>query len=218
MIILDKVTKGSGTAKGSWGPLSLAIPTNRSIALLGPSEMQKQYLIDVIGGSRLPDQGAVIRKVRVSFPVGRLPGFDRTITIRRNVEHIARLYGANIEDTVAVVRHVVAMGDRFDALPGRSEKLDTRVLGEAVAFAIPFDFYVLVSDRIQPGALTWELFQARQRTSGMLIPTADPEFAIENCDMAIVLYQSDLALFEHVSQALEFLVELERKVGPQEQA
>jgi capsular polysaccharide transport system ATP-binding protein len=74
MIILDDVTIGGGLYEDSPQILarsSIILPSDRRIALLGPSEAAKQTLIKVLAGAAMPTGGHIIRRAEVSFPVGQ---------------------------------------------------------------------------------------------------------------------------------------------------
>src|SRR4051794_21255813 len=100
MIILDGVTKTAGDGRDKRTILKTtqaSLPSNRRIALLGPRPEDKRIFINVLAGIALPDTGRVIRNARVSFPVGHAGGFTPQFSVRLNVAHVARLYGAEVE-------------------------------------------------------------------------------------------------------------------------
>jgi capsular polysaccharide transport system ATP-binding protein len=190
----------------------MAIPTHRRIGLLGPSKEDKRQFIDILAGVRMADAGAVIRQARVSFPVGTLPGFERTLSIRQNVEHFASLYGADVRETVELVRHLLNIGPRFETR-GAATKLskeETARLWALLPLSLPFDAYLFTADNIQPGHECWELFDARKRTAGMIIPVQNEAFAKDHCDASLVLYRGKLTFFANVEDGLAFTAELQK--------
>ncbi len=214
MIILDNVTMtvprlvGSSkmTTQTVLSEASVVIPTDRRIALLGPSNENKKNFINLLGGLGLPRSGHIFRKANVSFPVGHLGGFVSELPVRINIEHIARLYNLDVHTIVEFVRNTAQIGRAFDepfaALPAASRKQ----IGYIIAFAIPFDTYVLIN-QIPPGrkardSVPFQLFEERAKTAGMIIPTQSPNFALRNCEMALVLRFGKLRLFDDVKQAL----------------
>jgi len=217
MIILDQLTKVIGS-KNVLSSVSLQIPTNRRIALLGGVDRDKQIIIELFAGAAMPTEGRVIRRAEVSFPVGHLPGFSRDLSVRLNVAHVARLYGANVRQTVEIVERALDIGADFDKPYENMGKNLRKPLAQIVAFALPFDVYMLTDDKFRAtetrsgrnqredrSAACFALFQGRLQTSGMIIPTDDPKFAQEFCDLAMVLQNGVLNLAGNVSAGFELL-------------
>jgi capsular polysaccharide transport system ATP-binding protein len=217
MIVLEHLTKVSGSVFNSRKVLSsvnLEIPSDQRIALVGSSAEDRRILVDLLGGVALPTAGRVIRKAEVSFPVGQLPGFSKDLTVRVNVAHVARLYGANVKTTVEIVEKLIDLGNVFDKPYDDMPRQLRKPLAQIVAFAIPFDAYILTDDSLRPvqesrhrrdrddhSAACYALFQARLKTSGMIIPTDDLDFAREHCEMGMVLYQGRLELLDDVDDS-----------------
>jgi len=215
MIILDQLTKTAGPffkRRHVLSSVTLQIPTNRRIALISQAEGDKKTFVDLLAGLAKPTSGTITRLAEVSFPVGQLPGFAREHSVRLNVAHAARLYGAEVAPTVAIVEQVMNMGKSFDRPYGTMPVKLRRGLAQAVAFALPFDLYLLTDDvlggsgekaqrRRRRAVFAQPLFEARAKTSGMIIPTRDVEYAREICDMALVLQDGTLELFKDVDEA-----------------
>lgn len=215
MIVLDSVVKTSTKGKKKSDVLSLVnlmIPTNRAIALLGPSDEDKRKLIEVLAGVALVNSGRVIRNAKVSFPVGAIPAFDKKLTIRANVGHVAQLYGLDAGLIIEFVRRVIDIGPRFEGRVEMLSPIEQKALMQIISLSIPFDTYLLLGHKIEPLKGCRELFEARQRTAGMIIPIKDSNFAIENCDMALVLFNGRLELLDSVEEGLSILSALTKKV------
>lgn len=218
MIILHELTQlvASRTVLSS---VSIKIPSNRRIALVGGSDRDKEILIDILAGAAMPSSGRVERRAEVSFPVGSLPGFSKEFSVRLNVAHVARLYGANVRQTVEIVETAFNIGAAFDKSYAQLSRDLRKPLAQIVAFALPFDVYALTDDRFQPpsakpqrrqrgadhSAACFALFQARLRTSGMIIPTNDSGFISEYCDAAMLLDRGRLRLFDDPNEAVRVL-------------
>jgi capsular polysaccharide transport system ATP-binding protein len=185
---------------------NLVIPTNRRIALLGPSNENNRALVNLICGVSMPRSGRVLRMAKVSFPVGHLGGFEHRLAVRTNIAHLARLYDVDVKTLVSFVRNVSGLGPAFDepfkALSGAQRKL----LAGVFAYGIPFDVYVLTDDlaRAKQGRddVILGLFEARARTAGMIIPTRFRQFALDKCDMGLVLKDGKLELYEDIKAAV----------------
>jgi capsular polysaccharide transport system ATP-binding protein len=184
------------------------IPSDRRIALLGPSDKDNQILIDILAGGLMPTAGRVIRKAAVSFPVGRLPGLSSDLTVRVNVAHVARLYGADVRQLLNFVERVLGIGQAFDKPYSEMPSSMRRPLAQVVALGLPFDTYLLADDSLSRGKASRrgrkndsssrqkDIFEARWQTAGMIVPTQDLEFARGHCELGLLLREGRLKLIE----------------------
>jgi capsular polysaccharide transport system ATP-binding protein len=215
MIVFDEVTATIGLHShklSAYAPkrhvlssVSLTIPSDRRIALIGePGD--KRILINLISGLTQPVAGRITRAVKVSFPVGYLGSFDLDLPVRHNVAHVARLYDTNADMMVTFIERAGRFGPSFEK-PYRqlSQQMKAR-LGYIVAYCIPFDVYVMndggVRAAANPRDVLHALFQERCRTSGMIVSTRNPKFAQEFCEMAMLINNGELQLYDNVEKAL----------------
>jgi capsular polysaccharide transport system ATP-binding protein len=215
MIILDQLTKSVGPffkRRHILSSVTVQIPTDQKIALVTQADADKKAFVELLAGHAKPTSGTITRLAEVSFPVGQLPGFAREHTIRLNVAHAARLYGAEVAHTVSVVEQVMDIGSAFDRPYADMPNKLRQALAQAVALALPFDVYLLTDDSLGRSLAAGKkrrrnaipaqlLFEARAKTSGMIIPTQNVEYARDLCDMAMVLQNGALELFEDVDEA-----------------
>src|SRR4051812_31682251 len=204
MIILEGVTKVAGAGANKRDVLKevrAELPSNQRIAVLAPIPEDKKIFMDVIAGLMMPNDGRLIRQGRVSFPAGHLGGFSLELSVRLNVAHVTRLYGADVDAVVNFVAQLSNLGKSFDRPFRRLTFLQRRYLSEILALSIPFDVYLLEDEVIRPttGRFNKEaraLFDLRAKTSGVIIASETPAFAREVCDMGLVLYNGKLRLFD----------------------
>jgi|tagenome__1003787_1003787.scaffolds.fasta_scaffold20953442_1 capsular polysaccharide transport system ATP-binding protein len=212
MIILEGVTKAAGGGEGKRTILQSVqarLPSDRRIAILGPRSDDKKVFINLLAGVMLPSAGRIIRKARLSFPAGHLGGLDRALSIRLNVAHVARIYGADIQAVVDFVAQVLKLGDDFNKPYSTLSAAMKQYLSDILTFTIPFDAYLLNDEVVCSGNKRYNpearaLFEARAKTSGMFIASQDPAFVHEFCDMGLVLKDGQLRLFENLDQAFAF--------------
>jgi capsular polysaccharide transport system ATP-binding protein len=210
MIILQDVTLAGTTLRRKHKPVlssvDLAIPSDRRIALLGPSEQDKKKLLNLLCGATLPTHGHVARNARVSFPVGYTGGISGDHSVRLNVAHVARLYGADADSVLNFVQQIEGLGKVFDKKFSALPKSTRRKFAYIIAYSIPFDVYLLESEpqRVPNDCreISYALFQARMRTAGMVISTRDPQFAREFCEVGLVLKQGRLRLYSDIESAI----------------
>jgi len=213
MILLEQITKAVPTPSGGFtnvlSDVTLKIPSNCRIALVGPSPKDQRVLIDLIAGVRRPSAGRIVRKANLSFPIGPLPAFDLKSTLRHNVAHVARIYGADVTETLKSMGSFrpfrVCFDQSFEKIPYKIRSLFTH----ALAASIGFDTYLFVDDSITRrdfdggGRKLAEgihsLFEARWQRSGFIMPTRDVQFAREQCDLALELRDGRLLLLESAS-------------------
>ena len=212
MIILEGVTKVTGAGAKKRDVLTAVrarLPSDHRIAILGPLPEDKKIFIDLLGGVVLPTAGRIIREARVGFPAGHIGGFTPDLSVRLNVAHVARLYGAEIESVVDFVAKVSALGEDFTKPYRALSNVKRRHLSDILAFSIPFDVYLLSEEVVRSGGKRYSkeasaLFHARAKTSGMIIAAEDPGFAREFCDMGLVLAGGQVRLFRNIERAIAF--------------
>jgi capsular polysaccharide transport system ATP-binding protein len=210
MIFLDGVTAGSD-AKNLGVPVlravDLIIPSDRRIALVGATRDETRTLFNLLSGAKYPAEGQIVRKVSVSFPVGYAGGFLKNLSVRTNVAHLARIYGADIKTTVEFVARSSRLQQAFDKPYGDLPKKLQRRLAAIVAYTIPFDVYLLtqndVRGKLNRGNVALHLFTQRHVSAGMIISTGDSDFAAKYCDMAMVLNEQKLSLYESINEAFQ---------------
>jgi len=204
MIVLEGVTKTirvHNIRKNVLSAVDLQIPSDKRIALLGPEEAHKRILVRLLAGVEHPTTGRITRFAEISYPVGFLPGLSKSLSVRANVAHVARLHAVDEWRMVNLVETVLDMGARFDRPCGQLDKTGMLYLAEVVALSLPFDTYLLINDRLtrrwraemshanEPNIETRiaVLFNARFRNAGMIIPTTDVGFAYRHCDMCLLM-------------------------------
>ena len=157
----------------------------------------------------MPSAGRIMRRARVSFPVGYLGGFTPDLSVRHNVAHVARLYGADVKSVVAFVARVGQFGRFFDKpyrdLPGPLKNQ----LGIIMTYGIPFDVYLLPAEfnrgkgapqEFQQTAS--ELFEARAQSAGMIMAVNNLPFARQYCDMGLIVHGGQVLLFDDLERAI----------------
>ncbi|HET7681763.1 MAG TPA: hypothetical protein VFK79_16700 [Xanthobacteraceae bacterium] len=211
MIILEEVTKvvgAGGKKRDVLRAVRAKLPSSRRIAVLGPVPEDTKIFIDLLAGIILPTAGRIVRNARVSFPAGHLGGFTPELSVRLNVAHVARLYGADVEKVVDFVAQVSDLGKDFDKPYSGLSNSRKRDLSDILAFSIPFDVYLLRDDVVRAGKRynreARALFEARAKTSGMIIASEDPGFAREFCNMGLVLADGQVRLFKNLERAFAF--------------
>jgi capsular polysaccharide transport system ATP-binding protein len=209
MIILERATKLVGAGRQQRPALqsvSMIIPSDRRIALIGPSASDNALLIDLLAGAKQLSTGTIERRAQVSFPIGLLRSVDQKMSVRQNIAHVARLHGIDAGQTVDFVRTVLDIGHAFECPYEELSAPSRRSLAQVVGFCLPFDVYLLTDDRIGISPdfkdRCQALFEYRRSRSGIIIPTQSADFIRDNCEMALLLYNGDLVLVDDLDQAI----------------
>jgi len=195
--------------------LSLMLPTDKSLVVLGREGSGKTTLIRLLAGAVSPTSGTIERYVTVSFPVGFAGGFNRSLSVLHNISHAARLYGADAEEVVAFVAALVGIGDELDESYGDLPQQLQRKLAYALSYAIPFDVY-LIDDRIVMGDNEFRskceyVFEQRMKTSRFILTSSRPNYAKRFARKAAILQGKKISLYDDIDRAIW---ELDRLAPP----
>ena len=146
MIELHGVSKSyklKGIRKHVLDRLTFSFPRDRNVAIIGPNGAGKSTLMRLISGAEQPDEGRIVRHVRVSWPLGFAGGFNGSMTGVENIRFVARIYGADTEAVIDYVRDFSELG-RSLGLPIRTYSSGMKArLAFGMSMAIDFDCYLI---------------------------------------------------------------------------
>lgn len=145
MITLEHVYKYYGWGEDTklvLNDICCVLDTSYSIGILGLNGSGKSTLIDIIAGARPPTSGKVVRRTRISWPLG-LQGFSGTLTGEENIRFVSRIYGVDRRKVFDFVADFSELGDDlFRPVKTYSSGMRSR-LTVAVSLAIEFDVYLM---------------------------------------------------------------------------
>lgn len=208
MLDVEKTYATIGGPRVVLNPTTLAIPTHRSVALIGKNGAGKSTLLRLLAGVEFPDRGTIIRKARISWPIGYGGAVHNTMTGRQNVAFVANLYGLPAAETIEFVEEFSELGDYFDMPAGTYSSGMRARLNFGLSFAVDFDCY-LVDEALSTGdkrfrQKSFDAFQKRRERSGLLFISHNPKTVRQYCDMGIVLHNGNLVPFENLQDAIHF--------------
>lgn len=152
MILVEDVHKRYRTdhGPGQWvlQGVSLSIPANINVGLVGRNGAGKSTLLRLIGGVDQPTRGKVERRCRVSWPMGFGGGLQGSLTGRQNAKFVCRIHGheRDIPERLAYVEAFAEIGDAFDEpIKNYSSGMRSRL---QFALSLAFDFDVYISDEV----------------------------------------------------------------------
>ncbi len=194
--------------------ISGTFPARRSVALLGRNGAGKSSLLRLIAGTLSPDQGWIEHAGRVSWPIGLMGSFHGDLSGAQNLRFLARIYGAETEDLVAVVEEFARLGPHLH-LPvrGYSSGMKAR-LSFGASMAIPFDHY-LVDEVTSVGDAAYReasqaLFKARLGSAGAIVVSHSLPLVREVCDCAAVLSDGRLTFHPNIEDGIAHHLDIVR--------
>ena len=220
MIKLVNVLKRYRTSAGVNTVLdnvSVTFPVGKSVGILGLNGAGKSTLIRIIGDAEPPDSGHVERTGRVSWPLGYTGGFQPNLTARENARFVARIYGESTHYIEAFTKEFSELGDYFD-VPLRSYSAGMRSrFAFSVSLACNFDYY-LVDEALETGDARYKekfrlAFEERRATASVILVSHNEQTIRRNCDMAAILHDGQLTLYDELKDALQFYSYLQTRAA-----
>jgi capsular polysaccharide transport system ATP-binding protein len=185
--------------------LSVRLP-KRNIAILGENGAGKSTLLRLIAGSERPDDGDILRHVKVSFPLGFAGSFNGSLTGNENARFVARIYGQDTEYVLEFVREFSQLGEHL-SMPVRTYSSGMRArLAFGVSLAIDFECYLVdeitaVGDsRFQK--LSKAAFKKKLERANMIMVSHSNNTLRDYCDMGAVLHEGRLTLYDELKDAI----------------
>lgn len=209
MISLRNVCKRYRTQAGYRVVLdnvSLDFPVGKSVGILGLNGAGKSTLIRIIGDAEPPDSGYVHCDQRVSWPLGYSGGFQGNLTARENARFVARIYGESTRYVEEFTREFSELGEYFDEpLKSYSAGMQGR-FAFSVSLACNFEYY-LVDEALETGDARYRekfrmAFEERRANASVILVSHNEQTIRRNCDMAAILHEGTLVLYEDLKEAL----------------
>jgi capsular polysaccharide transport system ATP-binding protein len=210
VIVLDGVAKQQGrgnTAKLVFRDLSITLPSDRRLAVLGTPGSGKSTLISLLAGVEKPNAGTIDRYARLSFPVGFGKSLKSSLSMRQNAKFTARIYGCNPNEVADFVEKLLGMESIYDLVMRKLPAAQRFAYLVALSYAIPFDTYLIDGGMWGPPgqyrASIQALCEARSTTAGIILATPHFRFARQVCDMGAVIVDKRLVLYDDIDDAIE---------------
>ena len=220
MIRLINISKRYRTAAGTKVVLdnvSVTFPQGKSVGILGLNGAGKSTLIRLIGDAEPPDSGTIHRSSRISWPLGYTGGFQGNLTARENARFVARIYGEEPRYIEAFTQEFSELGEYFD-VPLRSYSAGMRSrFAFSVSLACNFDYY-LVDEALETGDARYKekfrlAFEERRATASVILVSHNEQTIRRNCDMAAILHEGRLDLYENLKDALQYYSYLQTRAA-----
>mgnify|MGYP001759257078 FL=1 len=204
--------RDSKTPKGRvfvFRDLSLTIPDDKSVALIGRNGAGKSTLMRLLGGQDIPDRGEIITPDSISWPVGLSGGFQGSLTAKENVKFVARVYGAKgdkLREIVDYARNFAEIGDFFDRpVNTYSSGMRSRV---AFGLSLAFDFdYYLIDEAMSVGDAHFrkkaqQAFKERIGKAKVILVTHGMGQVRQMCDYVLLLDKGQVKAYDDVEEGI----------------
>jgi capsular polysaccharide transport system ATP-binding protein len=207
MLELRNITKIYMTSAGPnvvLRDLSLSLPKNESIGIVGRNGAGKSTLLRIVGCAESPTAGEVIRHGRVSWPIGFTGGFNGSLTGEENCRFVARIYQQDVDYVVEATREFAEIGSYFfEPMRTYSSGMRARV-AFGLSMAIDFELY-LVDEITAVGDKSFRkkcerAFAERRERAGLLMVSHDASTLVEYCKRCIVLHDGAATLYDSIAE------------------
>jgi capsular polysaccharide transport system ATP-binding protein len=208
MLRLDSVTKTyrhQGGRQVILGDVTLELPGQMRLGILGRNGAGKSTLLKLLAGSEPVDAGQIILDGAVSFPVGFTGTFHPNISARDNLHFLCTAYGMDLAETAGWIEEFAELGAYFDMpVAAYSSGMFAR-LAMATSFAFEFDIY-LVDEAFEVGDARFRAkcaaaFEARLHDASLILVSQNMDTIRRHCDRAAVMHQGKLEVFDRLDDA-----------------
>jgi capsular polysaccharide transport system ATP-binding protein len=215
MIFLRSVTKAyfskHDAPKVVFRPTTIALPTDRRVAILGDRQQGKSVLLRLLAGQEAPDAGEVIAPLRLSPITNSRTLFQPRLSALENIRLIARMLGIYADDLTRVVDAFSGLGSAMEKPAKLLNGAERQRLQLTLVALLPFDCYLLDNAASVPTEwLVGYLNAAARRGAGTIFATTLLRQVYEYADFAVVIRDCTVRAFK---QAEEAGMAYERRAG-----
>lgn len=212
MILIEDVHKRYKTEHGpsKWvlQGVTLTIPRNVNVGLIGANGAGKSTLLRIIGGIDHPNKGRVERCCRLSWPMGQ-GGLEPTLTGRQNAKFVCRVHGHqdDLVDRLAFVKDFSELGEAFE------EPVNTYSSGMRsrlqFALSLAFDFDIYISDEVTAAGdaafrkKAAAAFKSMANRAGLIMVAHDEGTLKQFCQAGLLLHGGMAQWFDDISAAFK---------------
>ncbi|CAI8977222.1 MULTISPECIES: ABC transporter ATP-binding protein [Pseudomonas] len=213
MFELRNITKSYLTPKGRrhvFRDLSLKIPADKNIGLIGRNGAGKSTLVRLLGGADVPDSGTIATNKSISWPVGLSGGFQGSMTGRENIKFVSRVYGAvgdAMRAKVAYVEDFAEIGSWIDEpVKTYSSGMRSR-LAFGLSMAFDFDYY-LIDEVMSVGDAQFrrkcaDVFEERLKKSKVVLVSHSMPEIQKLCDVVLLVRDGGIQIYDDVAEGIK---------------
>ena len=191
--------------------VNLRVERGEHLGIFGRNGAGKSTLIRLISGAEAVDEGRVIRRMSISWPLAFSGAFQGSLTGYDNLRFVCRVYGVDIQRATETVREFSELGGYLaEPVKTYSSGMMAR-LGFALSLAVEFDCFLIdeviaVGDSRFHEKCKLEVFEKR-RDRAMIMVSHQAETILDHCRRAAVLHDGNLTCFDDVKEAHAFYLQ-----------
>lgn len=210
MIQIRNLKKGYRTKHG-WkqvlNDISIDIPRDTSLGIMGRNGAGKSTLVRLISGMDIPDTGEInTNGTRISWPIGKGYGFQGSLTGIQNIKFLCRIHGVNIRKTIQFVEDFSNLGPYLN-MPIKTYSGGMRAkLTFAMSMAVEYECY-LIDEGFGPGDQTLltkaqSMFAARKERAHLIVVSHNGKIIRNFCDKLAILHNGKLEVYEDIGEGI----------------
>ncbi|HIP37540.1 MAG TPA: ABC transporter ATP-binding protein [Crocinitomix sp.] len=198
--------------------VSLKIPSNKNIGILGRNGTGKSTIMRMLGQIEFPNRGNIISTKSFSWPLALSGGFIGNMTARANVKFVCRLYGKSkqeIQEIIEFVKDFSELDDYFDMpIKTYSSGMRSRL---SFGLSLSFDFdYLLIDETLSVGDERFkkkskEALMKKIETCNVLLVSHDMNTLKEICDSGIVVHNGNISYFDDINDGIAEYMAINRQ-------
>lgn len=185
---------------------SFKVELGQSLGILAGNGTGKTTIINMMAGLERPDEGAIRKTCRVSFPLGFMGGVNSTHSARENARYIAGLYGLDPDYVEAFCRWLCGLEEYFD-MPMTTYSAGMRArFTFSLLLALEFDIYLI--DEGMPSTADVEfnrkagsILRDRLKDATVIVVSHQVSTLERFCRSAAVLRDGRLTFYETLDEA-----------------
>ena len=196
-----------GAPKPLFEHLTMDIPKNGRLAILGRNGQGKSTLIRMLGGIQPPTEGQIRWYMTASWPIGFSGGFQGSLSGLDNIRFLSRLYNRDFKELEHRVDSFAELGRalRQPVKQYSSGMRARRAFG--LSLAIEFDCYLIdelvaVGDSRFQQKCEEELFVHRADRAFLMASHSMP-LIMQHCNRALVIESGVAKMFEDIEEAVD---------------
>ncbi|GLQ36271.1 ABC transporter [Amylibacter marinus] len=187
---------------------SFVIEPGQSLGILAENGTGKTTLINMMCGIEKPDEGKVIRRSRISFPLGFSGGIAPKQSAQENCRYIARLYALDPDYVESFCRYICDF-DAYFEMPVSTYSRGMRArFSLAILLSLDFDYYLI--DEGMPNstdaafnARAGEILMQKLQNATVVIVSHNERILEKFAHKAAVLGDGRLQFFDSLADAKE---------------
>jgi capsular polysaccharide transport system ATP-binding protein len=208
MIRLEGLCKSYLTLRGRkfvFRNLSLEIPSDVNVGLIGRNGAGKSTLMRLLSAVDLPDSGKIVTKASLSWPVGLTGGMQTNLSGRENVKFVCRIHGvrgSEMKETLRYVQAFAQLGDYFDQPVSTYSSGMRARLAFGTSMAFRFDYY-LIDEILAVGDATFKaksrkVFAERLQRARVILVSHNMNLIRKMCNAVLYLDAGQATLYRDV--------------------